>query len=231
MTIRITRIGGVLLPMLLVPTLAAAHHGLDFMLVQTAHLPEQGTAYALTRAALINENHDEVELEPSVLYGALDWLSLELHAHYAKHEGESGEFESIAPAAHIRFTPRGQAFAAGMAVEYESGRADHSDAWELAGVVSYETTTWIATGNLLYANAEGESGEWALATGLRYNLQPRHAFGVEVTHSLESDGSSELALGYYARPTDTFSINVSVGAGIEDGPDSAIRSAFIWQFR
>lgn len=213
------------------PTLARAHHGLDFLLVQTAHLPERDTGYALARTDFISEAHDEVELEPAVLYGATDWMALELHAHYEKAEGESARYESVAPAVHLRFTPRAQAVAVGLSAEYEFAHdSAEDDAVELVGVVGYETATWMATANLLYERPAGSSGELSYAAGVRRGFTQRHALGLEVLGSLESNGSSEALLGYYGTLSESFSINVGVGTGIDEGPDWAARTAFIWRF-
>ena len=216
----------------LVSPSAQAHHGLDFLLVQTAHLPERGEAYAFARTDHFAETQAETEFEPAVLYAATDWMSLELHGHWAKHEGESTEFESIAPAAYFRLTPRGQTFAAGLAIEYEFAQSDdHEDAVELASLFGYEASDWIVAANLIYAKEQHASGEWAYAAGFRYNLNARHALGIEAAGSLESGGSSEAMVGYYGTFSEAFTWNVGIGTGIDDGPDWTARTALIWRFR
>jgi len=216
----------------LAPTISHAHHGLDFLIVQTSHLPERGMGYAVSRMDYISETHDETEFEPAILYGATDWMALELHAHYEREEGESTKYESVAPAAHLRFTPRDQPFAAGMSVEYEFAHDNHEeDVVELAGVFSYETSAWNLGANLLYEKQSGSSSEWGYAAGARYNVAEQHGLGIEVLGSFESDGSSELMLGYYGTISESFSINVGLGAGIDEGPDWSARTAFIWRFK
>ena len=98
---------------------AHAHHGLDFLLVQTAHLPEKGTGYAVARLDHVSEHDDELELEPAVLYGATDWMTVEVHAHYEKEAGEPSKYESFAPTVHFRLTPRERPFSVGISAEYE----------------------------------------------------------------------------------------------------------------
>ena len=232
MNTRFARAAIVLSPTLFVSLSAHAHHGLDFLLVQTAHLPERGETYAFVRTDHFSETHDETELEPAVLYAATDWMSLELHGHWARHEGESTEFESVAPAAYFRVTPRQQAFAAGLAVEYEFAQADgHEDALEIASLFGYETSDWNVAANLIYVKEQHASGEWAYAAGFRYNLNARHALGFEAAGSLESGGSSEAMLGYYGRYSETFTWNVGIGTGIDGGADWTARTALIWRLR
>lgn len=76
---------------MMLPVAASAHHGLDFIFAQTAHLPEQGAGYAIGRIDYISEKEDEMEFEPALLYGATDWLTLELHAYFEKESGNSSE--------------------------------------------------------------------------------------------------------------------------------------------
>ena len=214
------------------PGPAPAHHGLDFLVVQTAHLPERGTGYALARMDFLSDITEESRFEPSVLYGATDWLTLEMHAHFGREENQSFRYESVAPAARFRLTPVDRPFAAGVSAEYEFAHGQqHEDAIELAGVLSYENGAWIASGNILYDRERKGSGEWGYAAGARYTFRQRHGVGIELVGSLESHGSSQMLLGYYGMLSDVFSINIGVGTGIDRGPDWAAYSAFIWQFR
>ena len=41
------------------PCVAHAHHGLDFLLVQTAHLPEKGTGYVFGRVNRLDGDESE----------------------------------------------------------------------------------------------------------------------------------------------------------------------------
>ena len=214
------------------PAPVQAHHGLDFLIVQTAHLPDRGTAFALTRFNYIAGARDETEIEPALLYGATDRVTLETHGHYAKEDGKSGQFEVIAAVVHFQLTPLYQPLAAGMSLEYAAAReSNHEDAAEISGAISYETERWLLAANFLYHKESGTSSETGYAAGARYNLSLQHGFGAEVRGSLESDGSSELLLGYYGNVTETFSINIGIGTGVDGGPDWTARSAFIWRFR
>jgi hypothetical protein len=37
--------------------------------------------------------------------------------------------------------------------------------------------------------------------------------------------------GYFSEFSNRFSLNVGVGAGVDDGPDWAARTVFVWQFK
>ena len=216
----------------LMPVAASAHHGLDFVSVQTARLPEQGAGFAIGRFDYISEEVNEMEFEPALLYGATDWLTVELHAHFEKESGESAKYESLAPALHFRLTPRAQQFSLGISVEYEFARdGAEDDVLELTAIFGYEFSEWMVTANVLLEDTSGSSGEWGYAAGVRHAFSHDHAFGLELNGSLESNGSSEALIGYYGELSNRFSVNAGIGAGIDGGPDWSIRTAFIWQFR
>lgn len=211
---------------------AEAHHGLDFLLVQTAHLPQQGTGYAVARFDHLSENVDETGFEPAALFGATDWMTVELHGHYHKEEGEPSRFESIAPALNFRLTPREQSFSFGLSAEYEFASAsDDADVAEVAALFGYEANAWVVAGNVLYEKASGAKGEWGYAAGLRRTFAEKHGLGIEVLGSFESDGSSEVMFGYYVEFSERFTLNAGIGTGIDDGPDRSARMAMIWRFR
>lgn len=217
---------------LLLPGAVSAHHGLDFISVQTAHLPTRGAAYAIGRFDYISEEHNEMEFEPAVLYGATDWLTLELHAHYEKESGESWKYESLAPALHFRLTPREQAFSFGFSVEYEfASDSGDDDVLELTAMFGYEVSEWMVTANVLLEDPSGLSAEWGYAAGVRHSFSHNNAFGLELNGSFEGGGSSEVLIGYYGEFSERFSLNAGVGTGIDGGPDWTFRSALIWQFR
>jgi hypothetical protein len=216
----------------LLPGAVCAHHGLDFISVQTAHLPVQGAGYAIGRVDYISEEEDEMEFEPALLYGATDWLTFELHAHFEKESGESANYESLAPALNFRLTPREQQFSFGVSVEYEFAHdSAEEDVLGLTAMLGYEFSEWLAAVNVLFENPSGSSGEWEYAAGVRHRFNDDHAFGLELNGSLESGGSSQALIGYYGELSKRFSLNAGIGVGIDGGPDWSVRTAFIWQFK
>jgi hypothetical protein len=221
-----------IVPLCISPGVARAHHGLDFILVQTAHLPERGTAYALTRINHLSDTEDETEIEPAVLYGLNDWMAVELHAHFAKEGDNSMGYESIAPAVHFRLTPRAQAASFGLSAEYAFAHdAESADIANIVAVAGYEGNGWMAAGNVSFEKPSGLSGEWGYSFGVRRNVSARHGIGLEVVGSFENDGYGEAMVGYYAELSKQFTFNAGLGAGFDGGPDVAAHMTVIWQFR
>jgi len=214
---------------------AYAHHGRDFLMTQSAHLPETGQIYGIARQDFVDEGDEkEWEFEPAIIGSITDWLTLEVHGHLEKVQGESTEYESTAVASHFRFTPRKSAWALGAAVEYEIARHEHEvDIWEIAGVASYEKDAWMLGINLLAERAAtgGAETEWGYAVGIRRELQGSVAIGLEVAGSFEEEKEGEVLVGMFADPTPWLTVNVGIGTGFNEGPDVSFRSAFVFRFR
>src|SRR2546430_8577961 len=85
---------------------AAAHHGRDFLIVETYELPHPGTVYFVS-SEMVSQGHGETifTTEPSLLFGLSDRFAGEIHVHINKFPGESLTYEAVAPALHYQLTP------------------------------------------------------------------------------------------------------------------------------
>ena len=220
---------------LLTTPVANAHHGLDFLLTQTAHLPMKGEIYGVTRQNYMDKGEEnEWEFEPALIGSVTDWLTLEAHSHIEKIQGKSAEYESTAVTGYIRFTPRESAFAVGAAIEYEVARHDdEDDVWAFAGLASYEGDRWTIGFNLLTEReaAGGAETEWGYAVGVRRAISDKVAAGVEITGTLEDEKEGEFLVGIFFDPIPWLTVNVGVGTGFNGGTDLAVRSAIVFRFR
>lgn len=220
---------------ILTAPLGHAHHGRDFLLTQSAHLPEAGRLYGIARQDYLDEGDSgEWEFEPALIGSVTDWLTLEAHSHIEKPKGESASYESTAAVGYFRFTPRESAFALGGAIEYEAARhRDEHDVWGFAGIASYETGGWQVGLNLL-AERETSGGadtEWGYAAGLRRSVAHKLAVGVEVAGSFEDEKEGEVLIGVFSDPTPWLTVNVGVGTGFNRGADTTFRSALVFRLR
>lgn len=211
---------------------ASAHHGVDFLTVQTAHLPMSSTGYAIARVDHISAEEDETEFEPALLFGLTDWMTGEFHAHFARHSGESFEYESIAPSLSFRLTPRQRNYSAGFSVEYELQRhSDEPDVLGFALMSAYSKSSWMLAAQAKMERPSGGDPEWGYAAGIRRSLRQNLAVGIEHNGSFESSNVREWLLGIYAELTGKATINAGIGTGPGDGSDWSVRTALIWQFR
>jgi hypothetical protein len=209
---------------------ALAHHGRDFLLTQTAHLPQTGEVYFIARQDYLDEDEKEIEFEPAIIGAVADRLTLEAHSHIERPEGQAAIYESTGIAAHVRFTRRDSPFALGSSVEYEAVRhSDADDTWEFATIASYEARPWMASVNFV-ARVEtgGATTAWDYAGGVRRSIADHISVGLEAAGTFETGNRCEAMLGLFMDPIPSFTVNIGVGTGINNGPDFTFRSAFVF---
>lgn len=216
------------------PSISYAHHGRDFLLLQTGELPHRGQLFLVSRQDYVTEEkEDGLEWEPAFLFGIADRLTFEAHAHVAKEGDESFTFESISPALHLRLSPAAAAWIVGLFAEYEISEVDeHEDRAEARLSLLRVFRKGRFAVNLI-AEEEQEEGadlEWGYAVGWRRAASGAFSWGLELEGSFEEDRGEELLLGLYFEPSPRFTFNLGVGAGLGDNEtDLSLRTALIWR--
>ncbi len=231
-TVRTLRL---LLLTFLVAAPLAAHHGRDFLLVQTSETPHGGEFYFIPSASYIDEGEEEeIEVEPTLLFALTNRFSVEVHAHIAKEGSESFEYESTSPALHYRLNSEESLFGLSLSFEYEIAHLDdHEDRAELRLAISQAGDLWLFGANLIASEDQGGGAEveWGYAAGLRRLFGEDWALGLEVQGSFEED-EHEILLGLYSEPSERFTFNIGVGVGVgSDGFESALRSALVFRLK
>ena len=220
---------------LLAPGAAFAHHGRDFLLVQTAELPHKGEIYLVARQDYLDEGEEEeIELEPAVIFGLTGRLAFEVHSHVAREGDESFEYESTSPALHLRLSPLRSAWGLGLSAEYEIASGDEEDHAEARLVLSRFVGGARVAFNLI-AEEEQSSGaevEWGYAVGFRARLGERSGWGLEARGGFESDAEAEALFGLYFEPSNRVTMQLGAGTALGDeGPDLSIRTALVFRLR
>lgn len=199
-------IGRVLLFVVLVscPALALAHHGQDFLLVESPQVPHPGNMYFIADSQFALDNAEEqAGFEPALLVGVTPRIAFELHAHTEKLAGESWRYEATAPAIHVLLTnpERHDGLKVGLSAEYEIAReADAADNTELRLSVERGKAHGKWAANLILDRAQGGSSELGAAVGLRHQFNPRFALGAEAQASFRhSEGAQLLATGSWEK--------------------------------
>lgn len=211
---------------------ASAHHGRDFLLSQSADLPHPGEFFISPRLDYVDGGEeDELEFEPTLLVGGTDWIAFEVHGHVAKEGSGSWEYESTAPAVHLKLTPAKSSYRLGLTLEYELSHDDHhADNVEGRLVISKTFRDSLIALNIV-AEEEQESGaelEWGYSVGFRRAATEAMAWGLEAQGSLE-ESEHEVLVGLYFDTSDRLTLNVGVGTGLSDSEiDLSIRTALIW---
>jgi hypothetical protein len=210
-----------------------AHHGRDFLLLESPELPHPGGVFLVTSEHYFTGDESEFEEEPAFLVGLSERWAAEVHAHIAKEEGSSFHVESVAPTIHYRFW-RSDAWAAALTAEYEIARhRDEADSVVARGVLARS----IGDG-LLAFNAEwnreirhGDRSFAAFALGYRPDLEARWSWGIEARGATHHAEPNEVVLGLYGNVADWFSVKVGAGTSFGSGrPDFVFRTGFVIRF-
>lgn len=155
-----------------------------------------------------------------------------MHAHIAKVEGESLEYESTVAAVHLRVTRRDAKVGVGAFAEYEfSHHEEHADRIEVRPAVSMILGQSLLAFNLVADRHRGDEAdtEWGYSAGFRRGASDRAAWGLEAQGSLE-ESVHEVLAAVYLDPTPRFSVNARIGTGAGDSEiDLSLRTALVWR--
>jgi hypothetical protein len=212
------------LALALLPSLALAHHGQDFLITESPSIPHPGQLYLIANAdvALDGDAEEQAGFEPALLFGVSPRVAFELHAHTEKLAGDDWRYEATAPAVHLLFTDphRHDGLKVGLSAEYEiaahAADADNAEV-RLAFEDSREADKWAA--NLIASRERAGDSNVGAAFGFRHQLRDGFALGVEGQGSFRhAEGGEVLFAGYYEH-AQAFALKFGVGG--ERGEDGA----------
>jgi len=155
-------------------------------------------------------------------------VSLAARSDYQETDGLSKQYRSIAATAQLRFPSPSDRYSAGVLFEY-SAIEHRSDTAILAAMVGYKAGNWSLSFAPYFYKASDRSGVWKQQSTARYRISSRSAVGLELVGSLTSLGAAKLLVGYYGKISEAMSVTLTVGSGLDTGPDVAVRSAVVWR--
>ncbi|GAB3099656.1 hypothetical protein GCM10027159_22430 [Lysobacter terrae] len=205
----------------LLPSLAFAHHGQDFLLVESPAVPHPRQVYLLanTHAALEGDAEEQAGFEPALLVGVTPRVAFELHSHMEKLAGEDWNYEATAPSLHVLLTDpeNHHGLKVGLSAEYEIAAED--DAPDNAEVrLSFENeigaTKWGA--NLVGSHEEHGESDWGAVLGVRREVRPGFALGLEGQSSSRHAEGAELLAGAYFEHGQTWALKLGLGGQREE---------------
>ena len=207
------------------PGLALAHHGQDFLLLESPTVPHPGSLHLIANSRVMLESgaEEQAEFAPALLFGVSPRVAFELHAHTEKLSGEGWKYEATAPAIHILLTDpeREDGFKLGLSAEYEIAAEDgapNNSELRLSMENGDEKTKWGA--NLIASREQGGDSDFGASLGLRHTVAEGFALGVEAESSLRhAEGAQLLAGAYWDRPSGW---GWKLGLGGERGEDGDI---------
>lgn len=203
------------------PLAALAHHGQDFLIVESPSVTRPGNVHLLANAeaALDSDAEEQAGFEPALLIGVSPRIAFELHAHTEKLAGDSWNYEATSPSVHLLLTDPGHhhGTSAGLSAEYEIARdADAADRLELRLSLQRHAHAYKWGGNLIYSREQGGEHEFGAAFGLRRDVSAQIALGVEAQGAFDRAEGRELLGGAYWEPTGAVTLKFGLG-GVRDG--------------
>ena len=200
---------------------ASAHHGQDFLLVESPQVPHPGDAYLLANSALaLDDAEERAGFEPALLVGVTPRIAFELHAHAEKLAGESWRYEATAPAIHVLLSDpaRHDGLRVGLSAEYEIARAaDEADNLQFRLGIERASGAMKWAGNLVYDREQGGDHTVGAALGWRRQLGERFALGVEAQGAFDHGEGRELLGGLYWEHEQRWTLKFGLGVVQDDG--------------
>lgn len=198
---------------------AVAHHGKDFLIVESYDVPHPGDVYAISSAAIATLNGETaLEFEPSLLIGIAPRLAFELHAHTGKEPDGSFRYEATAPAVHFQITPPDSTFPVrvGLSAEYEfAAHHDEADRVEERLVLESSFGSSRVAVNIIGAHKRHVENALDYAIGYRYAVNEKFSFGAEAEGPTTHQGVHELLAGVYIEPNHHLTLKAGIGPGFD----------------
>jgi hypothetical protein len=214
--------------------IASAHHGKDFLLVESYDLPAPEEFYLVGAAAVSRAgNETSVELEPSILVGVLPRFAFELHSHITKESHENLRYEATAPSVHLQLTPQTSDFPVQLAcsAEYEIATSNGQDRLETRLILEKEIARWKLVGNLIGQHEQGGHNDVGYGIGARYDVNEMFACGFEAQGPFTNGDRHELLIGAYFEPKEFITLKLGAGPSINgEGAGVVVRFGVVWRF-
>jgi hypothetical protein len=203
----------------LFPLSAFAHHGQDYLVVESPTIPHPGNIYLLANAEAAKGG--EIEFEPSLLWAVSPRVAFELHAHEMREPGEGWRYEATAPAVHVLLSDPAahHGTRVGLSAEYEIAKdSDEADNLAVRLSVQKPAGAWTLAGNLIADHPDRERTQFGYAIGARRGLAERWTGTLEARGSFEHAEESELLAGLVWERGQSLGLKLGVGAErVEDG--------------
>jgi hypothetical protein len=206
--------------LIFMPQFAFAHHGKDFLLVESYDVPEPGDFYLFSSAGtLVVDGDTALELEPALLVGIVPRLAFELHAHIDKEPENALQYEATAPSLHFQVTPPESRFPVqvGLSAEYEfASGVEAKDRVETRLIGERAIGRAKLVGNLIVEHERAGDTTPGYGVGFRYEVTDQFAGGLEAQGPFTHAHDHEVLAGAYAEPTERVTLKAGLGAAIAD---------------
>ncbi len=213
---------------------AAAHHGKDFLVVESYELPHPGNVYFVSSEIVSHSDAGTFfATEPSLLFGIVERFAGEVHVHVAREPGESLRYEAIAPAVHVQLTPPESSapWRLALAAEYEIARHSEENSLGARLIMARSFSDALFIANIGGDHSQVERTHAFYALGFRPHLDVQYGWGIEAQGRFQRGQRHEVLLGVYTQPTDRLTFKIGAGTGLGNGkPSPEVRTGIVWRF-
>lgn len=225
---RVARIG---VALLLLATPLFAHHGKDFLLVESFELPHPQSLFAVSAEEfLFGRGATEFRDEPSLLVGLTRNVAGEVHVHLEKLPGERATFEAIAPAIHIRLLDVGRLHT-GLSAEYEIGLHGNGNVPSVRLILGHSVGEGAIVGNIGVEKNHEEGTRAIYAIGYRPDLEAATSWGIEAQGALRHSEEHEVIVAGYRQMNDRLTVKAGIGTAAGTGKARVlVRTGVVWRF-
>jgi hypothetical protein len=196
--------------------LASAHHGQDFLLLESPGVPHPGDAYLIANAhaALEGDAEEQAGFEPALFVGLTPRVAFELHAHTEKQADEGWNYEATAPAVHVLLSDSAKhhGLKVGIGAEYEIAReSDAPDNVEVRLSLENEIDATKWGGNLIFKREQGGDTDLGAALGFRHGIGSGWALGMEGRSSFQHAAGAQALAGAYYEHGQAWALKLGLG--------------------
>ncbi len=193
---------------------ARAHHGKDFLIVETEETPHPRQAFLLFNQGLVRAGGENAcYASPAVLVGLSSRVAVEVHGHLEKAAHEDWSWEAVAPSLRIRLGEVGPLRLA-LSGEYEIGHGHASDHLEGRAILAYRrgvnVTVDAVVGRSRQPHATTQVG---YAVGVRPAGEHAVVVGLEAQGTLRGETGHEVLAGLYLAPRERVTVKLGIGRG------------------
>ena len=197
---------------------AAAHHGRDFLLLETDDMPAKGQSYAVLAVdTLRNAAGDHAtEITPGVVLGLSKRLVVEPHFHLEREPSEDFKYAASAVGVRYRLGDLGQSGWRGAVsgeVEITRNRAAEPSSGSLRLIAARTFPNALVAVNLITGRefTAGGDGTLAIGAGVMTPLKNGDQIGLEAIVSLPTKDGFEILPSYAHRFGKNSQVKLGVG--------------------
>jgi len=151
-------------------------------------------------------------------------------SRYRRSGNSTGNTQSLATTAELRFVPYARRWHTGLFADYQfTADSRFDNELNIGSFFQYSWNRWDATTFAFVNKTPGKPGAWFHAERLRYRIAENHRLGMEMSGAFSHWDTPAPQLGYYGAISDSISLNVIAGPFGDGAQQLSARIELVWQ--